>query len=107
MKYKLLRVACVLFATIGGALLGFSLGMGYMHNAIMDGLGLLEGGTPTYLDMDTLLHVSRLMSDIIRPSTIQAMSGMSIHAIAGLAIVSITLLVALLVPTRSRPSKKI
>ena len=97
MKFKLLRIAGVLVAAIGGALLGFSFGMGYMHNRIMDGLGLLEGGTPTYLDMDTLYHVSRLMSEILTLAKGDTL------VIAGLVIISIGILIALLAPIRKSP----
>ena len=86
MEFKLLRIFEVFFATLGGAIggafLGFTFGMTNMYSRTMDGLGLIEGGTLSYLDMETLYHVERLMSNIF------PVSKAYIFGIAGLAIIS-------------------
>jgi len=79
---KLLRIVEVLVAALGGAMLGFSYGMTVMYNKTMGGLGLIEGGTPSYLDVETLYHVERLMSNIFPASKFY------IFGVAGLVIVS-------------------
>ena len=91
MDFKLLRIAEVLVVTIGGVLIGFTYGAIDMYNKTMGGLGLIEGGTPSHLDMGTLYRVSELMSDIIPASKANT------FGIAGLLIVSIGILTALLV----------
>ena len=97
MEFKLLRIAGVLVAAIGGALIGFTYGMTAMYNETMDGLGLIEGGMPSYLDMETLYYVSRFMSEILAPAKEHTL------VIAGLVIISIAILIALLVPVRKSP----
>lgn len=94
MEFKPLRIAEVLIAAIGGALIGFTYGMIDMYNKTMGGLGLIEGGTPSYLDIETLYHVSRLMTDPFPASKAHA------FGIVGLVIISTGILIALLVPTR-------
>jgi hypothetical protein len=79
---KLLRIVEVLVAALGGAMLGFSYGMTDMYNKTMGGLGLIEGGTPSYLDIETLYHVERLMANIFPASKFY------IFGVAGLVIVS-------------------
>ena len=90
MNFKLLRIAEVFVAALGGALLGFSYGMTDMYNKTLGGLGLIEGGTPSYLDIETLYYVERLMSNIFPASKFY------IFEIAGLVIVSAGILSALL-----------
>ena len=91
MKFKLMRIVEVLFAALGGTFVGFTYGMTDMYNKTMGGLGLIEGGTPSYLDIETLYYVQRLMSDIF------PMSKAYIFGIAGLAIISVGILAAFLV----------
>lgn len=64
MDFKLLRVAEVFIAVLGGAVMGFTYGMTDMYTKTMGGLRLIEGGTPSYLDIETLYYVQRLMSNI-------------------------------------------
>lgn len=90
MNFKLLRIAEVFVAALGGALLGFSYGMTGMYNKTLGGLGLIEGGTPSYLDIETLYYVERLMSNIFPASKFY------IFGIAGLFIISIGILSAFL-----------
>jgi len=92
MEFKLLRVAEVFVAALGGALVGFTYGMTAMYNKTMGGLGLIGGGTPSYLDLGTLYHVERIMSNIF------PVSKAYIFGIAGLIIVSVGILAALLIP---------
>ena len=87
---RFLRVFEVLFAALGGALLGFSYGMTDMYNKTLGGLGLIEGGTPSYLDIETLYYVERLMSNIFPASKFY------IFGAAGLVIVSAGILSAFL-----------
>ena len=96
MEFKLVRIAEVLIATIGGALTGFTYGAIDMYNKTMGGLGLIEGGTPSHLNIETLYYVSRLMSEIF------PISKANTFGIAGLAIISIGMLIALLVPFKKR-----
>ena len=96
MEFKLLRVAGVLVAAIGGGLIGFTYGMTAMYNETMDGLGLIEGGTPSYLDIETLYYVFRLMSEILTPAKEHTL------VIAGLVTISIAILITLVVPIRKR-----
>jgi len=56
----------------------------------MAGVGLIEGGTPLNLDLDTVMQVSNLMIKYLSPARSYAL------AVAGLLIVSIGILVALL-----------
>jgi len=89
----------VFIAALGGALVGFTYGMTHMYNKTMDGLGLIEGGTPSYLDIETLYYVQRLMSDIF------PVSKAYIFGIAGLIIISVGILAAFLIPLRSKGVK--
>ena len=86
MDLKLLRIFEMLFVAlggaIGGALLGFTFGMTNMYNKTMNGLGLIEGGTPSYLDVETLYHVQSLMSNIF------PVSKANIFGVAGLVIIA-------------------
>ena len=86
MEFKLLRIFEVLFAALGGAIggafLGFTFGMTNMYSKTMDGLGLIEGGTPSFLDIETLYYVERLMSNIF------PVSKAYIFGVAGLVIIS-------------------
>lgn len=91
MDLKLLRIVEVLVAAFGGALLGFSYGMSYMYSKTMGGLGLIEGGTPSFLDIETLYYVERLMSNIFPASKFY------IFGVAGLVIVSAGVLSAFFV----------
>ncbi len=90
MDSKLIRIAEVFVAALGGALLGFTYGMTDMYSKTMGGLGLIEGGTPSYLDIETLYSVQRLMSDIF------PVSKAYIFGIAGLVIISAGILSAFL-----------
>lgn len=90
MDFKLLRVAEVLVAALGGTLLGFSYGMTDMYNKTVGGLGLIEGGTPSHLDVETLYYVERLMSNIFPASKFY------IFGATGLVIVSAGILSAFL-----------
>ena len=45
-KLSPVRIIDALIATAGGALMGLIFGMTYMYNKTMNGLGLIEGGTP-------------------------------------------------------------
>ena len=76
MKFKLLRITGILVAIIGGALIGFTYGRTDMYNKTMDGLGLIEGGIPGYLDIETLRHVSGLMTGIVSKINIFGISGL-------------------------------
>lgn len=104
MKCKLVRIYEVLFAAlggaIGGALLGFTYGMTSMYSKTVDGLGLLGGGTPSYLEIETLYYVEHLMSNIF------PVSKAYIFGIAGLVIVSVVviggILAAFLIPLRKQ-----
>lgn len=87
---KLLRFAEVFVAALGGALLGFSYGMTDMYSKTLGGLGLIEGGTPSFLDIETLYFVERLMSNIF------PVSKAYIFGIAGLVIISVGILSAFL-----------
>jgi len=64
--------------------------MAVMYNKTMGGLGLIEGGTPSYLDIETLYHVERLMSNIFPASKFY------IFGAAGLVILSVGIFSAFL-----------
>ncbi len=98
MGFKLLRIAEVFVAALGGAILGFSYGMTDMYSKTLGGLGLIEGGTPSYLDMETLYYVERLMSNIFPASKFY------IFGIAGLVIISAGILSAFIM-SMWRPRK--
>ena len=100
MEFKLLRVAEVLIAALGGALVGFTYGMIDMYSKTMGGLGLIEGGTPSYLDIETLYYVQRLMSNIF------PVSKANLFGIAGLVIISVSILAAFLVPLKTTRLKR-
>lgn len=91
MEFGFVRFVGVLVAAVGAAFVGFTYDMTYMYNRTMGGLGLIGGGTPSYLDVETLYYVERLMSDIF------PVSKAYIFVIAGLVIISVGLLAAFLV----------
>jgi len=88
MEFKLSRVVEVFIAAVGGALVGFTFGMTDMYNKTMGGLGLMEGGTPSYLDIETLYYIQRLMSNIF------PVSRAYVFGIIGLVIISVGILLA-------------
>ena len=95
MKLNPVRVIGALIATAGGALMGLIFGMTYMYNKTMNGLGLIEGGTLSSLDMETLRHVAGLMTGILSPAKF------NILGITSLAIISMGVLIIWI----TRPSK--
>jgi len=91
MEFRFTRFVGAFVAALGGAFIGFTYGMTVMYNKTMSGLGLIEGGTPSYLDLETLYYVERLMSDIF------PVSKAYLFGIAGLVIISVGFLAAFLV----------
>jgi len=67
-KHRLLRVAGVLIAAIGGILIGYACGMAAMYNETMDRLGLLHGGSLATWDVDTLMDVEGIVRSILPPA---------------------------------------
>ncbi len=90
MYFRLSRIAEVCVAALGGALIGFAYGMADMYSKTMGALGLIEGGTPSYLDIETLYYVERLMANIFPASKFY------VFGIAGLVIISVGILSAFL-----------
>ena len=82
----MLAVAVSLVA-LGGVLVGFSFGLRDMYSKTMDGLGLIEGGTPAHLDIETLYHVERLMSAISSKTDISRVTGLVMISVGILATV--------------------
>ena len=90
MKYRLLRVAGVLVAAIGGILIGYACGMAAMYNETMDRLGLIHGGSLATWDVDTLMDVERTMRSVLPPSAGYALATSGLFIIlTGVAIVFI------------------
>jgi hypothetical protein len=104
MKFRPPRIFEAIFAAlggaIGGALLGFTYGMTNMYSKTLNGLGLIEGGTPSYLHIETLYYVERLMSNIFPVSKAYIFGMAGLFIISGVILGSI--LVAFLVPLRRR-----
>ena len=89
MKLRILRVAGVLIAAIGGMLVGYTCGMAAMYSQTMDRLGLLHGGSLATWDVDTLLDVEGVMRSVLSPTTAYTL------AIGGLLIVLIGVTIVL------------
>jgi len=88
MEFRLLRIAGVLIAAIGGILIGYAVGMASMYNETMDRLGLIRGGSLATWDTDTLMDVEHIMRSILPPPACYA------TAIGGLFIILIGVAVA-------------
>ena len=82
----MLAVAVSLVA-LGGVLVGFSFGLRDMYSKTMDGLGLIEGGTPAHLDIETLYYVERLMSNISSIAHTSRVTGLVMISVGILATV--------------------
>ena len=74
MRFRILRVAGVLIAAIGGVLIGYTCGMAAMYNETMGRLGLIEGGSLATWDVDTLMDVEGIMRFVLPPATAYAIS---------------------------------
>ena len=87
--FRLLLVVAVFVVALGGVLVGFSFGVRAMYSITMDGLGLIEGGTPGHLDIETLYYVERLMSGISSKAA-------DISRVTGLVMISVGILATVL-----------
>ena len=85
--FRLSLVVAVFVVAFGGVIVGFSFGLRDMYSKTMDGLGLIEGGTPAHLDIETLYCVERLMSNISSIAHISRVTGLVMISVGILATV--------------------